>query len=230
MNDQQSLWYLQNIDIPALLCAKTEQASDDRHLRKLFKKGECIYEPEEQADKIYFLLRGRVKIGNHGEAGREITKVIVNAGEVFGELSLIGESARRDFAFAMEDTECCVLTVDEMRHLMRDNSDINLFLMKVLGERVLEMEKRLESVVFKDSRTRIIEYLLDLANRQGQRVGFEIVVRRFITHQEIANITATSRQTVTTVLNGLRNKNLITFDRRRLLIRDLEKLKGEVVL
>ena len=169
-----------------------------------------------------------MKIGNHGDGGREITKVILNSGEVFGELSLIGQMERRDFAYAMEDTACCILTVEEMKSLMRHHSDINLFLMKVMGSRVLQMEKRLESLVFKDSRTRIIEYLLELAERRGQRVGYEVVVRKFITHQEIANITATSRQTVTTVLNNLRNKNLLTFDRRRLLIRDLEKLQLEV--
>jgi CRP-like cAMP-binding protein len=86
----------------------------------------------------------------------------------------------------------------------------------------------LESLVFKDSRTRIVEFLVDLANRKGERVGFETVVRKFLTHQEIANLTATSRQTVTTVLNDLRSKELIKFDRRRLLIRDKERLQAEV--
>jgi CRP-like cAMP-binding protein len=229
MSDQESLGYLENMDISGLFCSQKTEAAGGHQPHKHFKKGEYIYLPEELADKIYFLIQGRVKIGNHGDSGREITKVILNSGEVFGELSLIGEAERRDFAFAMEDTECCVLTVEEMKNLMRDHSAINLFLIKVMGSRVLQMERRLESLVFKDSRTRIIEYLLELADRRGQRVGFEVVVRKFITHQEIANITATSRQTVTTVLNDLRNKNLITFDRRRLLIRDLEKLQEQVV-
>ena len=90
------------------------------------------------------------------------------------------------------------------------------------------MEKRLESLVFKDSRSRIIEYLVDLNNEKGQRVGYEWVVRNFITHQEIANLTATSRQTVTTVLNELKTKNILTFNRKRLLIRDLDLLSKEV--
>ena len=101
--------------------------------------------------------------------------------------------------------------------------------MKIMGSRVLEMEKRLESLVFKDSRTRIIEFLLEIAEKKGRRVGFETEVRKFITHQEIANLTATSRQTVTTLLNDLRERNILTFDRRRLLIRDMEKLSQEAV-
>ena len=101
--------------------------------------------------------------------------------------------------------------------------------MKVMGSRVLEMEQRLESLVFKDSRTRIIEFLKNLAAKKGQRVGYEMLVRKFLTHQEIANLTATSRQTVTTVLNELRNKNILIFNRRRLLIRDMDKLAAEAV-
>ncbi len=89
------------------------------------------------------------------------------------------------------------------------------------------MEKRLESLVFKDSRSRIIEFLVDLNAKKGQRVGYEWVVRKFITHQEIANLTATSRQTVTTVLNELKTKNIITFNRKRLLIRELDQLKSQ---
>lgn len=228
MSDANSLWFLENLDVSGIFCPQKMGAAHDKQVHKIFKKGEYIYLPEEHADKVYFLTEGRVKIGNYGENGKEITKAILNPGEVFGELSLIGQTERRDFAYAMERTGCCILTVDEMKSLMRDHGSLNLFLMKIMGSRVLQMEQRLESLVFKDSRTRIVEFILEMAQKRGQRVGYEFVVRKFITHQEIANITATSRQTVTTVLNELRNKNLLTFDRRRLLIRDLAALQQEI--
>ncbi|MEZ5040784.1 MAG: Crp/Fnr family transcriptional regulator [Saprospiraceae bacterium] len=228
MSNNQSLWYLENIDVTGLFCPKKIGRGDmEEHAHKIFKKGEYIYLPDEQADRIYFLTEGRVKIGSYADTGKEITKAILNKGEVFGELSLIGEEKRRDFAYAMENTTLCILTVNDMRSLMRDHNSLSLFLMKIMGSRMLEMEQRLEALVFKDSRTRIIEFLHNLATNKGQRVGYEHVVRKFMTHQEIANLTATSRQTVTTVLNDLRNKNILTFDRRRLLVRDLELLAKE---
>ncbi|MEL7020256.1 MAG: Crp/Fnr family transcriptional regulator, partial [Bacteroidota bacterium] len=101
-------------------------------------------------------------------------------------------------------------------------------LLKLMGNRMLTMEQRLESLVFKDSRTRIIEFLCELAQQQGERIGYEMLVRQFMTHQEIANLTATSRQTVTTVLNDLRAKNILTFNRRRLLIRDMNSLTKQI--
>jgi len=224
----QSLWFLENIDVTGIFCPKKLGDSIDNHTHKSYKKGEYIYLPEQSSDKIFFLTEGRVKIGNYGENGKEITKAILSQGEVFGELSMIGEQKRRDFAHAMEDVEVCVLTTDEMKSLMRDHSSLSMFFMKVMGSRVLDMESRLESLVFKDSRSRIVEYLVGLVKKRGQRVGYEWVVRKFITHQEIANLTATSRQTVTTVLNELRTAELLTFNRKRLLVRDLEKLQEQI--
>ena len=225
----QSLWYLENIDVSGIFCPKKLGRVEDIHVHKSFKKGDYIYLPDQSSDKIYFITEGRVKIGAYGDSGKEITKAILAKGEVFGELSMIGESKRRDFAYTMEDSTLCVLSVEEMKSLLKDHGKLALFFMKIMGSRVLEMESRLESLVFKDSRSRIIEYIVDLVQKRGQRVGYEWVVRKFITHQEIANLTATSRQTVTTVLNELRNNNLLTFNRKRLLVRDLDKLSQEIV-
>lgn len=224
----QSLWFLENIDVTGIFCPQKLESADGNHIARKINKGDFIYLPEQNADKIYFIAEGRVKIGSYNTAGKEITKTILNKGEVFGELSIISQDKRRDFAIAMEDVSLCELTVAEMSDLMKDHNQISLFLMKVMGSRVLEMEQRLESLVFKDSRSRIVEYLTELVKKRGQRVGYEWVVRKFITHQEIANLTATSRQTVTTVLNELRNKELITFNRKRLLVRDLDKLAVEI--
>ncbi len=225
--ENNSFWYLQNINLQSLLCPNKLGNSMDSgsHETKAYKKGEFIYLPQEEANKVFFINEGRIKISAISEEGKEVTKAILSAGELFGELGLIGESKRKDSAIAMEKTMVCSITVEDMKMLMKDHSSLSMFMMKLMGSRVLQMEQRLESLVFKDSKTRIIEFLHELGAKKGDKVGFEVVVRKFITHQEIANLTATSRQTVTTVLNELRNNELITFDRRRLLIRDMEKLR-----
>jgi len=224
----QSIWYLENIDVSGIFCENKMSEAIDSHSQKNYPKGEYVYLPEQAADKIYFIMEGRVKIGSFNDQNKEITKAILSKGELFGELSLIGEDTRRDFAITMEKTAVCIMSVDEMKAMLKDHSALSIFFMKIMGSRVLDMEQRLESMVFKDSRSRIVEYLADTVKKKGQRVGYEWVVRKFITHQEIANLTATSRQTVTTVLNDLRNKNLLTFNRKRLLVRDLDKLVEEI--
>ena len=224
----KAIWYLENIDVGGIFCPQKMGAHLDNNHVKTIKKDEYVYLPEEQSDKIFFINSGRIKIGSFNEAGKEITKAIIGKGEVFGELAMLGEMKRRDYALAVEDTDLCVISSGEMKNLIKDHSSLSLFFMKLMGSKVIEMENRLESLEFKDSRSQIIEYLVDLVTKRGQRVGYEWVVRQFITHQEIANLTATSRQTVTTVLNELRNDEVITFNRKRLLVRDLDKLKSEI--
>lgn len=226
----QSFWHLENIDVTHLLCP-TKLGNEDlmaRHTHCNFKKGESVYVPQDLSDRIFFITEGRVKISAMNEEGKEITKAILGRGEVFGELAVLGEQYRHDFATALEDTDTCVVTLEELRNLMRDRSELNLFFMKIFGGRQLEMERRLESLVFRDSRSRIVEFLVNIARSKGTRVGYEWVVRKPVTHQEIANLTATSRQTVTTTLNDLRYKKLLTFNRSRLLVRDLDKLAEEI--
>ena len=226
----QALWHLENIDVTHLLCPKKlgsdEIMSHYGHLT--FKKGANIYVPAEMANHIYFINEGRVKIAANNDEGKEITKAILGRGEVFGELVLMGETTRHDTAQALEETSLCVVSLAELHQLMRDRNELNLFFMRIFAKKQLEMERRLESLVFKDSRSRIVEFLVDTTRNKGERVGYEWVVRQFYTHQEIANMTATSRQTVTTTLNDLRYKKLITFNRSRLLIRDLDGLEKNI--
>lgn len=226
----QALWHLENIDVTHLLCPNKlgDKGRMAQHLHRTYARGESFFVPDDLSDRIFFITEGRVKISTTNEEGKEITKAILGKGEVFGEMALMGEERRRDWATALENTEACVVSLSELNDLMRERSDLNLFFMRIFGNRQLEMERRLESLVFRDSRSRIVEFLVQLTQSKGQRVGYEWVVRKPITHQEIANMTATSRQTVTTTLNDLRFKKLLTFNRSRLLVRDLDGLSAEI--
>ena len=107
---------------------------------------------------------------------------------------------------------------------MKEDKELSFRLLKLVGLRLMKMERKLELLVFKDARTRIIEFLKDAASWKGKKVGFETMIQTKLTHKDIAALTGTSRQTVTTILNELKEANLIYFDRRKILIRDLERL------
>jgi CRP/FNR family cyclic AMP-dependent transcriptional regulator len=81
-------------------------------------------------------------------------------------------------------------------------------------------------LIFKDARSRIVSFLHEVVAERGRRVGYEMLLKHSLTHQDIANITCTSRQTVTLVLNELRKENLIYFNRGRILVRDMETLRS----
>ena len=207
----QALWHLENIDVTHILCPNKLGDADRmaKHTHRSYAKGEAFFVPDDLSDRIFFINEGRVKISSMNEEGKEITKAILGKGEVFGELALVGEARRRDWAAALENTEVCVVTLNELRDLMRERSDLNLFFMKIFGSRQLEMERRLESLVFRDSRSRIIEFLVELTQNKGQRVGFEWVIRKPITHQEIAADLNSSREVISRLLKKLESQNRI---------------------
>lgn len=224
MADQQ-LWYVENIDLKHIFCPKKVDMgmlADKVHLQ--FEPNQYIYLPEEPARKIFLINEGRVKIGTYGADGKEITKAILTPGEVFGELALIQDGNRRDFAYSLEATSLCVLKKEDLGTMLRERSELQLFFMRLIGNRALQLEQRLENLMFKTSRSRITEFLHTLAETRGRAVGYEREVRNMLTHKEIADLTGTSRQTVNAVLNDLRRQNIITFDRKRMLVRDMDAL------
>lgn len=220
-----ALWYFECVDLYDTLCPHKVKAMAARHEFRKYKKGAFIYLPDETSTHIYLIWDGQVRIGHYLNDGQEVVSAILVKGEIFGELGLAGEDKRRDFAKAETDTVICPLTLDEMKNLMYGNRELNFKILKLIGFRLMKVERKLELLVFRDARTRIIEFLKDAAAWKGKKVGYETVIHTRLTHKDIAALTATSRQTVTTILNELKDQNIINFDRKRILIRDLDSLR-----
>lgn len=191
---------------------------------KTIKKNSYIFRSGDASDAVYILVKGIIKIGNQAEDGREVIKHILHPMAIFGELGLANESKRQDCAQAMEEVQVFRIPVSEFQKLMQCNYKLAMSVLAMIGGRLKRVEDRLESLMFKDARERIIDFLRDSATKQGKRVGFELLIKHCYTQQDIANITGTSRQTVTSVLNDLKKSNLIYFNRRSILIRDMAKL------
>ena len=198
----------------------------DKHEFLTYKRDTFVYFPDDKADHIYMIAQGRVKIGHYLEDGKEVISSILTNGEIFGELALAGEDKRRHFAQVMDEgTTICPLGIEDLKNLMYQNKELSFKILKLVGLRLMKLERKLELLVFKDARTRVIEFLRDAAAWKGKKVGLETMIQTKLTHKDIAALTGTSRQTVTTILNELKDKNLINFDRRRILIRDLAQLR-----
>lgn len=193
---------------------------------KSYPKNTFIYNPGEEADWVYFVTSGVVKTGTISEEGKEVIKNILYTGEMFGELGLSGMIERPDFASSLKgQVEIVKIPVKILKDLIARNPEVGLRMIEKLGARITRSEKRLEQLVFDDARTRIIGFLKEQAEKNGMKFADETLIRHGFTHQDMANITGTSRQLVTIVLNELKKENLINFDRSSILIRDLSKLK-----
>ncbi len=193
-----------------------------------YSKHQVLYKPGQAANRVYFLLKGIVKIAVHAEK-KDIIKYVVREGNFFGESCLTGDAHRRDFAYAMDEfVQVLEMDATVVLTVMRNNFAFAQSLLHFLGERLRYTENQLENVVLKDSKSRIMEFLHQMGIEQGRRVGFETLVKHNMTHQDIADLTGTSRQMVTAVLNQLKRSNVLYFNRKKILFRDLSTLSMAV--
>lgn len=225
MNLEAKTSFLEQFPLFSALSTEEKERLSGMMEHRVKPRYSFIYLAGDVSDEIYFLARGAVKIGTHSADGREVIKALIHPTAMFGELGLIGEEKRQDFAQALkEDVHLYLLKVEDFKVLMRNNFDLCSRVMMLFGSRLMKAENKLESLIFKDARTRIIDFIKDSINKRGRRVGYEMLLKHSLTHQDIANITCTSRQTVTLVLNELKKSDLIYFNRGKILVRDMTKL------
>ncbi len=183
-----------------------------------------IYFPGDAADNVFFLVEGRVKISTFSPDGREIIKRVVLPGEMFGEMVLLGgELERTDFAtpLKMQATFVAVRT-PELRAAIQHVPELANRFIDHLGKLVKWTESLVEDYVLFDSRRRIIDFILEL-----DRTAESSKAYHYMTHQDIAGLTGASRQFVTSVMNDLRKKKLIDFNRLSVQVKDRKGLEAE---
>lgn len=212
-------WYFESLELYKILCGENAPAG---FTLETFEKNESLYAPGDPSDRIYFVKKGRVKIYYYSENKTEVVKAILSAGEIFGELALSGEDKRSDYALALDNnTTVYRCSLEAMLGIMEKQSEISLRMVKLIGLRMLKLERKVELVALNDARHRVIEFLRDAAEWKGKKVGMETLIETPLTHRELSKLVGISRQMLTRILNELKRENLIYFDRRRILIRDL---------
>jgi CRP-like cAMP-binding protein len=202
-----------------MLCPHKFKAYKKEHDFLKYKKEDYIYFEEDNANKVYLIEKGKVKIGHYTETGDEVIKSILSKGEIFGEKAILGEEKRDEFAKSIDNsTSICPVGVETMHNLMRENKSFSFRIYKLIGFRIKRLERRLESLLFKDAETRVNEFLKDMAEDYGYccpRTG-DTVIKHPYTQKDIAHLIGTSRPTFNAILNKFKDDNRIDFSRNEI--------------
>lgn len=223
MQTAMKLWYLEQFDIMKLLSRRQMMEMAEMLVDKHLKKDDPIMFPFNSQKTIYLLKKGVVKIGNYTENGEENLKYVLNSGNIFGEMALTDGNSN-DFAIAAEDSIICALDMAMLQDLMMRNKAFNIAIYKLIGFRLRKLETKLSGIIFKDSTTRIVDFLKEMAQDFGKEEAGQRVMKNFLTNKEIAKLTFTSRQTVNSVLNKLKRNGNIDYNDRTIKVLDLENV------
>lgn len=226
----ERLWYLKSCDLFQQLNHDQLTALESRCRVRKCPRNTPIYLPADQADGVLLLAEGRVKIGSFTEEGKQTILAFIEPGEVFGELSLMGSQEREEYAEAVEKSTVILIPGDVMQQLLVENPNVSLGVTKLFGLRRQRVERRLKYLLFRSNRERLVHLLLELAEQYGRQVDGGVELRIKLSHQDLASIIGSTRETVTVVLGELQSEGRLQLGRRKIVLTDMAKLADSVNL
>lgn len=187
---------------------------------KEFSKNEIILQEEETNEFMYIILLGKVKVVQTTEGGKEIILAIHQSEEFFGEISLIDGKTSTATVIAMEESLIAIVSKGNFYSLLYSQTKVLENLLGILCYRLRESWKRIHILNFREAPQRIKMLFTILAGESGEKTAEGTRINLKLTHQEIADMTGLTRETVTRVLNSWRKKGLIITSKKRHILRE----------
>jgi len=214
--------------VPLFSTLTDEEFSRLEHIFVLrsYRKTQIIFLEEETGSYMYLVLSGKVKVAKAGAGGRETILAIHRAGDFFGEMSLLDGKTAPATVSAMEDAKIISVSGSDFHKYLMHNEKVMLQIINVLCARLRQVWQT-QSMSSSTAEARIRNGILQLARRHGIRDARGTIIDLKITHEELAEMVGTSRETVTRVLARLRKEGIIQVDQRRITLIDSEALQGE---
>jgi len=193
-----------------------EQMTDEQleHLlsiaqRQMYPANYVLFHENDHGAAFYVILRGSIKIFTRSAKGEEKVLSLFQAGDSFGELSLIDGRPRSASAATLEPTSVLVIAEKPFHELLRNHYDITRRIMAELCTRLRDTNQHVHDLTFLDSRTRVIKNLILLANRHGHRSGNVITIRMPLNYDELAQMAGVQKHVLAEVLRDVEERGIL---------------------
>jgi len=191
-------------------------------------RGETIYHPGTPSTSVYLVEEGRVKLAYLDESGKKLTLSILDTGEIFGEMCLVGEKVRRHLATAIEDTVVRCIPKKTFSDAMNEESANVEMLVRHFAHRMREYEETLEDLAFRDIQARLSRQLLKLSDEYGVETKEGILIGFPVTHKDLADMIGSARENTTLALNRFAREGILDKSRYRIVIKNEAGLRKKI--
>ena len=193
-------------------------ASADR----VYQPGDAIYSEGEHGDALYVLVSGVVKLFRPYSGSKEATLRLLKPWDIFGHLAFAGDAKQRAYAEAV--TECKVTKVPKIfiERAIRREPRAALKMMTLLELRLVQYEELVKCLLPRETEVRLANLLPILARKFGEKSedGRFVTTDLRLTHQDLAAMVASTRESVTKVLNEMRNRGVVEVEGGRITLKD----------
>lgn len=218
--EAQKLTYLSHIQVFRDLSPNELMEMDRQLTMSSCEPGKIFYMPEDSGEVLFLLKKGQVQIYRLAPSGKKLVVATLGPGSIFGEMSLVGQGMHNTFAEAVDDCLLCVMSRADVERLIREKPDVAFRFLETMGNRVSSLESHLEDIAFKSIPARLAALLLRLAEEKGNPD------LRGYTHQDLSEMLGTYRETITQTLNEFKAEDLIAIGRKRLTLKDKNRLEA----
>src|SRR4051812_20895671 len=224
--EKQTLALLRRCDVLSDISADALQALLPGITMGTYRPRQVIYLPGDRAQGVHFLTGGRIKISKVTRDGKELTLAYRTEGDFFGEPCLLEGGPREEMAEAMDSSTTVEVDRELLDQLLRLNGIAAYKFARALIARRKDLETRVEQLIFKDVGSKLAELLLSLGHDHGIADQRGVIVGLKITHQEMANLIGSTRETVSLTLSQFKRKGLIQTEGRKVILADPEGLRA----
>lgn len=193
---------------------------------RAYRKNQIIFMEEETGNYMYLVLSGKVKVMKSGSAGKETILAIHRTGDFFGEMSLLDGKTAPATVSAIEDSKIISVSGADFHKYLLHNEKVMLQIIQVLCARLRHVWKT-QSQSSETAESRIRMGIYELAQKHGIRDARGIIIDLKITHQELAEMVGTSRETVTRAIAQLRKEDILEVTDRRITLLNPKALLGQ---
>lgn len=208
---------MKDLDIFSALSHAEREQIGTLALKRIYRKNEPIFNQGTEADAIYLIKSGRVRLYKVSEDGKEFTLDYMKSEDIFGEVTFFENALHTMSAVAMEDTFICCCTKELFVKLL-ESPQTALKIVQYLGKRMNEHTEHMSRTVFMDVKGRVLSVLCKLAENFGKPTEDGIMLALELTHQDIASLVNASRVMVTNVLGELRKESLVNINSQRIVL------------
>ncbi len=195
-------------------------------LSETFRARQVVYLPGDRANGVHFVGSGRVKVSKVTRDGKELTLAYRGAGDFFGEACLLDGAPREEMVEAMEPCVTAEIERGTLDKLLGSSAPTAYQFARTLIVRRRDLENKVEQLIFKDVGAKLAELLLRLGVEHGVENNRGIILALKITHQEMANLIGSTRETVSLTLSQFKRKGLIETEGRKVILANREGLRA----
>jgi CRP-like cAMP-binding protein len=183
-----------------------QSITEDRNINK-YKKKQIVYSEGNHPNRLYYILKGKVKTYKTNEDGKELVTELYSPGDFLGYVSLLEGSIYKDTATAMEETELAVIPKEDFENLINNNKEVAMQFIRLLAKNISDKEKQLVELAYNSLRKKVARALttLQLKYPQKDKDNFSIDISR----ESLASIAGTATESLIRTLSDFRIEKLI---------------------